>query len=176
MSEIRKDGADYIGYEYKEIAGSGERVSFYLDCYQCFGWTLDERASENAAKGNIVLKRERKIINKMELTRLQRHFESCMDEIATLEHSKTTRGTAVSLVVGLIGTAFMAGATFAATHVPPMYVLTIILAIPGFIGWITPYLLYKKIVSRRSKAINELIEQKYDEIYGICEQGNKLLN
>ena len=177
MSEIRKDGRQFVGCEYKEIAASGERAAFYLDCYESFGWVLDERAQETgAAKGKLVLKRERKIMNKMELTRLQRHFEACVEEIRALEKSKTSNATIWAIVVGLIGTAFLAGATFAATHEPPRYVLCAILALPGFIGWALPYFIYRKLAARRSKVVAELVEQKYDEIYEICEQGNKLLN
>ena len=178
MGEIRKESGSFIGYEYKEISAAGERASFYLDCYESFGWTVDERTQENgpAGKGTLVLKRERKLVNKMELTRLQRHFEACMDEIRALERSKTSSATVWAIVVGLTGTAFLAGATFAAVHVPPLYGLCAILAVPGFTGWALPYFLYQKLAAKRSKIVAELVEQKYDEIYELCEQGNKLLN
>lgn len=178
MSEIRKDSAQFVGYEYKEITASGERAAFYLDCYESFGWVQDERTQETfpAAKGKLVLKRERKIVNKAELTRLQRHFEACMDEIAALEKSKTANAKIWAIVVGLIGTVFLAGATFAAVHEPPLYVLSAVLAVPGFIGWALPYFLYQKLAAKRAKVVAELVERKYDEIYEICEQGNKLLN
>lgn len=176
MNEIRKESAGFVGYEYKEISASGERASFYLDCYESFGWTLDERTQESAAKGRLILKRERKIVNKTELTRLQRHFEACMDEIRALEQSRTTSATIWAIVVGLAGTAFMAGSTFAVVHIPPLYVLSAILAVPGFTGWILPWFLYKKLAARRTKVVAELMERQYDEIYEICEQGNQLLN
>lgn len=178
MSEIRKDGGAFVGYEYKEIDASGERAAFYLDCYENFGWVLDERTQEAgpASKGRLLLKRERKIMNKAELTRLQRHFETCVDEIGALERSKASNATIWAIVVGLIGTAFMAGATFAVTHVPPRYVLCTVLAVPGFIGWALPYFLYQKLAAKRAKVVTELVERKYDEIYEICEKGNSLLN
>lgn len=178
MSEIRKVSGQFVGYEYKEITAEGEQAAFYLDCYENFGWVLDERTQKSGAGsgGKLLLKRERKIVNRMELTRLQRHFEACMDEIRALEKSKTTNATIWAIVVGLIGTAFLAGATFAAVHVPPLYVLCTVLAVPGFAGWVLPYFLYQKLAAKRSKAVAELVEQKYDEIYEICEQGNKLLN
>lgn len=172
MSEIRKDSTQFIGYEYKELEARGERASMYLDCYPSFGWEADERT----ANGIITLKRDRKIINKMELTRLQRHFEACMRELDDLERSKTTNAAIAALIVGLVGTAFMAGSTFAVVHTPPLYVLCTVLAVPGFIGWILPYFIYRKLCAKRSKVVAELIERKYDEIYEICEQGNKLLN
>ena len=176
MSELKKQSAGFTGYDYKEITASGERASFCLDCYQNFGWMLDERTQETGAKGKIVLKRERKIINKMELTRLQRHFETCMDEIAALERSRTTTATISALSVALAGTAFMAGSVFAVVHTPPLVLLSILLAVPAFLGWIMPWFLYRKLVFRRSQLVRELTEQKYDEIYEICQQGNELLN
>ena len=99
-----------------------------------------------------------------------------MDEIIALEQSKTTSATIWAIVVGLAGTAFMAGSTFAAVHAPPLYVLCALLAVPGFIGWTLPYFIYKKLAAKRTKVVAQLMEQKYDEIYEICEQGNQLLN
>lgn len=75
----------------------------------------------------------------------------------------------------MIGTAFIACSTFAVTAVPPKILLCIIFAIPGFLGWILPYFLYKKIVRNQTEKLTPMIEAKYDEIYEICEKGNKLL-
>lgn len=151
-----------------------EQAAFCLDCYQNFGWESDDRSP--AAKGRPILRRPRKIVGKAELTRLQRHFEVCLAEIAALERSRTSGATMAALCVALAGTAFMAGSVFAVTHEPPLLILTVLLALPGFAGWILPYFLYRKLTDRRSKLVTELVEQKYDEIYEICEQGNQLLN
>ena len=112
----------------------------------------------------------------MELTRLQRNFEACVAEIGNLEKEKISRPSIAAITVGIIGTAFMAGSTFAVTAQPPHIILCIILAIPGFLGWVMPYFLYKAGVRRQTERITPLIEAKYDEIYEICEKGNKLLN
>ena len=164
----------FTQYEYKEITALQNQISFYLDSYECFGWELDERVPQK--NGTLSLRRDRKILNKMELTRLQRHFEACMQEINNLESSKTTKAMIVSLTIGLLGTAFMAGSVFAVTAKPLIIWLTVILAIPAFLGWALAPISYKKIVNERTKTINELIEQKYDEIYEICEKGNALIN
>ena len=84
------------------------------------------------------MKRDRKIINKMELTRLQRNFEAYVEEIRHLEKEKTSLPSIVAITTGIIGTAFIAGSTFAVTANPPHIVLCILLAIPGFLGWILP--------------------------------------
>ena len=177
MNEIREDGAAFVGYEYKELPADGEYVHLCLDCYPSFGWRIDEHTPEPPAhgKGKWVLKRERKILNRTELTRLQHHFEACAKEIETLEKSKTSVASIWALIVGIIGTAFMAGSTFAVTHEPPMILLCILLAVPGLIGWALPYFLYRRIVVKQTKKIQPLIEAKQDEIYDICEKGHSLL-
>ena len=111
----------------------------------------------------------------MELTRLQRNFEACVREIDTLERTKTSVPTEWALIIGILGTAFMAGSTFGVRAQPPMILLCIVLAIPGFLGWILPWFVYKKLLARQTEKITPLIEEKYDEIDAICEKGNKLL-
>lgn len=175
MREKRE--APFIGYEYKEITVSDEQVSMYLDCYENFGWEPDENnfSTKGHSGTTIRMKRNRKIINKMELTRLQRHFEACMNEIDTLEKAKTSAATVWALVIGILGTAFIAGSTFAVVHEPPIIWLCILLAIPGFIGWILPYYVYKRTVRKKSQKIQPLIEAKYEEMYQVCEKGHSLL-
>lgn len=167
-----------------EIQIDSSMASFLLDGYESFGWEMDQNLPEhyktdrvpNQNKVVLHLKRNRKIINKMELTRLQRNFEACVSEIEALEKSKTSAALMCALFSGMIGTAFMAGSTFAVTGQPPHIILCILLSIPGFVGWILPYFLYRRIVGKQTEKLMPLIEKKYDEIYAICEKGNKLLN
>ena len=183
MDNAERQQRNFVGYEYKELLTEDSRYSFLLDGYENLGWELDENLPENRVGRNPVsqqkkvlrLKRNRKIVNKMELTRLERNFEACVNEIDKLEKEKTSIATVYALVLGMIGTAFMAGSVFAVTAQPPNYILCIILAVPGFLGWIFPYFLYKKVVGKQTDRVVPLIEEKYDEIYEICKKGNKLL-
>ncbi len=174
----KKESKNFVAYEYKDVTVEEEQVSLYMDAYENFGWEMDERMAAFSAQGRAKLhfKRDRKIMNKMELTRLQRNFDACMDEIRQMEASKTSAATAVSIAVGIVGTAFMAGSVFAVTAQPPYIILCIILAVPGFLGWILPYFLYKRIQRKRTEKVMPLIEMKYNEIYEICEKGNKLMH
>lgn len=184
MDGIEKRQRNFVGYEYKEIHTESSKFSFLLDGYENFGWELDESLPDSREGRNLVLqqkrvlrlKRDRKIINKMELTRLERNFEACVDEIEKLEKAKTSTATMYALVLGIIGTAFMAASVFAVTAQPPQYILCILFAIPAFLGWIFPCFLYKKVAGKQTEKMIPLIEAKYDEIYGICEKGNKLLH
>ena len=185
MAITERQQKNFVGFEYKEIVTDLSRVSFLLDGYESFGWEIDGKiqGAESIGKtapGNkvtVYLKRNRKIVNKAELTRLQRNFEACVKEIDALEGAKTSTATMYAIVLGIVGTAFMAGATLAVTAqpTPAHYILCILLAIPGFLGWICPYFLYKKKVAEKTEKIAPLIEAKYDEIYEICEKGSKLL-
>mgnify|MGYP006072626041 CR=1 FL=1 len=175
MNEQEKK--DYVGYEYKEVTVRLEEASFYQDCYENFGWKPD--GNFTMARGShwttLRLKRDRKIINKMELTRLQRNMEACVASIDELERSVTSGARLYAVLLGLVGTAFLAMATFAVVAPEPRILLCVILAIPGFAGWILPLFVYKWIRRKRRERTMPLIEEKYDEIYAICEKGQKLL-
>ncbi len=168
---------NYIAYEYKKISVDEDKLSMYLDNYEAFGWEQDENLPPRKTGHTISvsLKRDRKRINRAELTRLQRHFDACAAEIDRLEKAKTSQATIWALVIGLIGTAFMAGSVFAVTHEPPIIWLCILLAVPAFAGWILPYFLYRSIAAEKERQLQPLIEEKQEEIYEICEKGHSLL-
>lgn len=176
-TDVQRERQSLISYEYKELNVKEDQASFYLDCYENFGWKQDENFPPQNKGDSVVLKlkRNRKIVNKVELTRLQRHFEADMQDIFSLENSKTSLATMLALVIGILGTAFMAGAVFAVTAEPPIIWLCILLAIPAFAGWILPYFVYKKVKEEKTKKVTPYIEEKYDEIYEICEKGHSLL-
>lgn len=185
--ERRQAGAGYTGYEYREISVPREYVSLCLDSYPCFGWEEDPNYEQPGRRGvharsggagekdavTLYFRRVRSIRSKVELTRLQRQFEACALEIEALERSKTTAAAIAAFTIGLAGSAFLGGAVFA--YLNGLMPLMVILAVPGFLGWIAPYFCYQKIQRRRAEQTAPIIEQKNDEIYSVCEQGCRLL-
>lgn len=175
MGEMAENERKYIGFEYKNITVKRSMESVYTDGYQNFGWSLEGTSTPIQSVGSVTLnfKRDRKLRNKAELTRLQRQFDSCVTEIQRLEFSKLLRASAVAYTTGLIGTAFMAGSVFAvlADRIP----LMILLAVPAFAGWILPYFFYCILLRRKTEQVEPLIDKKYDEIYEVCEKANNLL-
>lgn len=176
MSETLKNDNSFVGYEYKELTVKRSMESVYSDSYPSFGWELEGSSvpPQGSTFISLKFKRNRKLRNKAEISRLQRQFEAGVAEIESLEFSKITKASGVAYGVGLVGTAFMAGSVFAVTagNIP----LCVILAIPGFIGWVAPYLLFRKISSRKSAEVTPLIDKKYDEIYEVCEKASSLLS
>lgn len=169
-------GKNFIGYEYHDVTVKRSMVSVYTDGYENFGWQLEGTEYAMGTVDSVILKfkRDRKIRNKTELTRLQRNFDACVGGIVALENSKMVKASIVAYAVGIIGTAFMAGSVFTVTS--GLIPLCIILAVPAFAGWILPYFLFKSIVKKKTAEVNPLIDQKYDEIYTICEKANSLLD
>jgi hypothetical protein len=176
----------FIGYEYKEVTVSRKMESVFADGYVNFGWEqVDDTSSaimpENLVTsvqkyGSVIMKfkRDRKIRNKMELTRLQRQFESCISEIEKLERSIEMIASAVAFGIGILGTVFMAGSVF--SYLGGRLFLSILLAVHAFVGWIIPYFSFVTLTRKKATQIAPLIDQKYDEIYAVCEKANALLS
>ena len=164
-------------FDYLKVTVESELCSQYMDGYASFGWKPDENLPNEKSGGKITLhfKRSRSIVNKTELTRLQRHYEACMQEISVMEASKSTIPTIVSLSCGLLGCAFVAGSVFAVTAETPVIWLTVVLGIPGFALWGAAYFGYKWSKCHRSEKVVPLIDAKYDEAYAVCEKAQQLL-
>ncbi len=177
MNESKHPDNRFVGYEYKEITVDRSLEGIYADGYANFGWKLDgtdtASRSQPADSVHMRFKRDRKIVNKAELTRLQRQFEACAQEIASMERNKTSAAVIAAFTAGLIGTVFLGGSVFA--YLGGLLPFSIVLAVPGFLGWILPYFLYCRVRRSRTEALTPLIEQKYDEIYSVCEKASGLL-
>lgn len=176
MNGTTNDKNRFVGFEYKEVTIKKTMQPVYSDSYKSFGWIL-EGNSDSVGKPDYIkmkFKRDRKIRNKAELTRLQRMFDAYVSEILRFEGSKKTKAAVIAYVVGVIGTAFVAGSVFAVTA--GKVGACIVLAIPGFIGWIIPYLLFRSISRKKTEQVNPLICQKYEDLYSVCEKANKLLS
>ncbi|MDR0812982.1 MAG: hypothetical protein LBO63_03120 [Oscillospiraceae bacterium] len=177
MSEITKNSENFVGYEYKEVTTTRDMEGVYADGYPNFGWKLDNISPSAISLSTVSLrfKRDRKIRNKAELSRLQRQFDSGITQIESLERSKSTSAFAAALTVGLIGTAFMAGSVFAIVPTEtPSVLLCAILAVPAFIGWALPYFIYKKMLAKKSATVAPLIEKQYDDIYEVSEKAHAI--
>lgn len=168
----------FESYDYLNVTVERDLCSQYMDGYQSMGWQLDPNLSQETAgsKTTIHMKRSRNILNKMELTRLQRHYEACMQEIIALEASRQSIPTMVAIGMGVVGCAFMAGGTMVVTLAePPIYWLMVLLAIPGIALWALAYPAYKAIQRRRTSRVLPLIDAKYDEAYEVCAKAQQLL-
>ena len=147
-----KTSNKFIMNEYIDVNVKQNLVKLCCDCYKELGWDVINTSS-SVDSVTMKMQRNRKIKNRAALCDLQRKCEQAFTSIEKLERTKTSKATGISLGIGIIGTAFMAGSVFA--YLASMIVFCIILAIPAFVGWALPYFFYKKI---------------YNESVGVCSE------
>jgi hypothetical protein len=164
---------NFIMNEYLEVNVNQDLLQLCSDCYRAMGWIIIN-TSNGIGTVTLKLQRDRKIKNRTALCDLQRKCEEAFKAIEGLEKSKTKNAMAASLGIGLLGTIFMAGSTFA--YLGGFIPLCVVLAIPGFGGWMLPYFLYKKIEKQSINKVIPMIDQNYDVIYEACEKATNLLN
>jgi hypothetical protein len=173
MNKAAITNNNHIGYEYTAITVRREVESMYADSYQNFGWIMDGKSNAGINSITLKFKRDKKIMNKMELTRLQRQFDACVNEITVMGKSKTSDASKAAYTVALIGIVLtgISAVSFLKSLIP----IGIISAIFAFAGLIFPYFLYKSTYAKKTAKVNPLIEIKYNEIYEVCERAKSLL-
>jgi hypothetical protein len=166
---------DFIAFEYMETRIPKSLQNAYIDGYQNFGWTTIDSTPDVAKNAvTLKLKRDRNLPEKASLNRLQKQFEQEMAAVVGMEKSKTTIPTITALIVGLIGTAFMAGSVFA--FIGGLTLLSIILAIPGFAGWALGYFSFGWTQTRQTARVGDTLSAAYDAAASYCQSAFRLLN
>ena len=159
MYENEKTERGHVSYEYREITVPRELSSLCRDSYPCFGWEADPNHEAAARDG-----------------RVPRHSPAAGQRETVTLCFRRNRSIRNKAELTRLQRNFDSCVTFAAVAEPPILWLTILLAIPGFLGWILPVFLYRRLVRKRTAEIEPLQEQKYDEIDTICEKGSRLLH
>lgn len=184
------DTKDFVAYEYLSLNVKSEKEPLYIDCYENFGWILTNNTAlvdnedyyinnsniNNNKLVNLKFKRDRRIKNKVVLLSLQRKLENAFKELESLEKEPGVLGTVWAMVIGVIGTVFLALSVFSITATDPLYIPCIICGAIGLIGWTLPYFVYKKIKNKKTQENVTLIEEQYNAIYDSCEQARKLID
>lgn len=165
----------FVAYEYFQVSTTKNNENLYCDSYSNFGW--EKTGVQDSVLGfsgiTLKFKRNRKIKNRTELNSLQRKFEIALKEIEKAEKEKTSTASAVSIVSGIVGTGFMAGATF--SYLASLIGVMIPLAVVGFAFWGTSYFIYKAIKAKKTIKCSQIIDKLYDSVYLLSEQAVALL-
>lgn len=118
-------------------------------------------------------KRNRRLLNKREIDKLERQCEDALRAIEKLEKKNSARVMGVSLGTGIIGTAFLGLATF--QFVAGSLALGIVFAVVGVAGWAFGFFANRKIGNKKAAQAEPVISQQLDEVYRICEAAHALL-
>jgi len=195
----------FVGYEYKTVKVPKELESLWSDSMQNFGWKLEKSEAatvkhvwgpirvllaplalllgapfkkmvidhESETEVELIFKRDKNIAGKTDLTRLQTQFETYARGIECLEDSKSSGATIAAYVIGLIGTVFMGVSVF--TYLAGSLPLMVVMAIPGFLGWILPYFVYNSLKGKKARSVEPQIEKQHENIYDVCMRANGIL-
>ena len=161
--------SDFVGYEYASVKVGAAHRSMVADAYRNFGWT----PAGEPQRGMLEFKRDRGLLNRTELTRLQRQFDAHLRDLERLEKAPARKASIVGWSVGLAGCVFLGGATFA--YLGGLMMLMAILAVPGFLCWLGSYPLAtwtRRMVTERNRAA---IDHLHDMNYAVCRRANALL-
>ena len=168
-------GKEFVSYEYTTIRVHKDMAAVYADTSRNFGWIVDGYDENPSHAGLIVLtlRRDRRIKNRAIVVELQRKSDAALAAIAALERSKTTMAIAVSLGIGIGGTAVLTASAFAL--LAGMLALAVPLCGVGLVGWLAGYLAYERVVSNRTVRVAPIIDEYYADVYECAERANRLL-
>ena len=176
---MTQTSTDFVPYEYLTLQVARELEPLYCDTYRNFGWIVETTTSgtlggpPNPTTVAIKLKRDRRIRNRPVVNELQRTAENALRAIADLEKSRTSTAVATALGIGVVGSAFLAGAVFAIEA--NLWLLSVPLGAVGLLGWLAGYLAHGRVKARRTAQTAPLIDQQYELLHHASEQAARLL-
>lgn len=168
--------SDIFSYDYTTVEAKGNSAPEIADCYEALGWDLASHRESFGGGATLNFKRNRKIKNKDQLSRLQIKLDDAIRSIGELEERKTRSANIVAIIVGIIGTLVFGGGMCMCMLMPETWALVvgIVLGAVGAGICALGYLAYKKLRAKNTTAMNVLIDKKRDEISAICEDAHRI--
>lgn len=165
---------EFVEYEYKISHIKRNLLDLYSDNIKSFGWDITSINSKNKENIELKLRRNRNTPNRDELIRLESKFNAIVTEIRKMKNREVIPALTSASLIGIIGSMFMAISVFFYT----LYGLipSLLISIPGFIGWGSIYLVYTKINDSISAQLDPEIYKEMDRLYETCKRAHKLLN
>lgn len=195
----------YVGYDYKDVTVSRKLESTWEDGYSSFGWEVEKsrpaierhvwgplrimvaplallpgsffkdmvQDHESKDRVELKLKRDKQISNKNKLNRLQVTMERTLNEMEHMEATKTMGASVGAYMTGLFGTVCMGFSVFG--YLASNIAACIGFAVPGFSGWIMAFVLYHLLKNIKERAVEAVMEQKFEEINDVFKQAYELV-
>lgn len=170
---------DFVSYEYKTVTVKSKDQSKTMDMYEAFGWDITTVTPATLDGVTLSLKRDRKLKHKQELTKLERQAEDLTATINGLERSKTLGGNIFSYIFGVIATLILGGGMCLVMLIEnsvPALIGGIVLGIIGIVLCSVNYVIYKNVVTKKTKQVLPVIDQTEEKLSNVLENGNGLLN
>lgn len=118
-------------------------------------------------------KRDSRMPNKREINKLESQCESTLSEINKIETKKSAKTMGVSMGIGIVGAGFMVLAGFGFFNANILF--GVIFAIVGLVFWGAGFLASRKLGKSQQEKTAPTISDKFEAVYGYCEQAHALL-
>lgn len=169
---------DFVSYEYRTVTVKSKDQTRAMDMYEAFGWEVT--GAEASAMGDVTLslKRDRKQKHRQELNKLERQAEETLDTINGLKRSKTIGANVFAYVFGIAAALVLGGGMCLVMLIEnslPALVGGIVLGVIGFALCGVNYLIFKKLVAKKTRQILPIIDDNEEKLANILEKGNDLL-
>lgn len=169
---------DFISYEYRTKTVKAKDQIKIIDMYEAFGWEVASTAPAVVDGVTITFKRDRKQKHKQELTKLERQAEDTFMTINGLHRAKTMGASIFAYIFGILSTHVFGGGMclcMLTGNNIPAFAGGIILGVAGIALCGINYLIYKKIVAKKTKSLLPVIDETEEKFANLLEKGNDLL-
>lgn len=170
---------DFVSYEYKTVSAKSKDQTKVMDMYEAFGWEITGTSALAVGGITLSLKRDRKLKHKQELNKLERQAEETFDTINGLQLSKTRGASIFAYLFGIVAALILGGGmclTMLIENSIPALVGGIVLGLVGIALCGVNYVIYSKIVAKKTKEVLPVIDQTEEKLADILEKGNDLLS
>ena len=169
---------DFVSYEYRTVSVKANDQARAMDLYESFGWEITGTSAPSVGGIALSLKRDRKQKHRQELNRLERQAEETFDAVNRLERSKTAGARLFAIIFGIVAALIFGGGmclTMLIENSIPALVGGIVLGVVGLGLCGLNYVLYNKIVAKKTKEVLPVIDETEEKLANILEKGNDLL-
>ena len=169
---------DFISYEYRTRTVKAKNQTKAMDMYEAFGWEITASTPTGIDGVTLSLKRDRKQKHKQELVKLERQAEDTLEYGDRLQRGKTLGASIFAYVFGCIAALVLGGGMCLCMLIEgniPAFVGGIILGLAGIVLCSINYLIYKKIVEKKTKQLLPVIDDNEEKLAILLEKGNDLL-
>lgn len=169
---------DFISYEYMTKIIKEEDLIRVIDMYDNFGWELQSQKINHTNKAVVAFKRDRKINHKNELNRLEGEALELLNTLNKLSKAKTETAFIFSLILGILVLLMFGGGLslflISLNNIGAIVAGGVLVFVSLILGFVN-YLIYKKIVDKKTEKILPIIDEYEEKFSNVLERGNALL-
>lgn len=168
-----------ITYDYKTVRVQRSMEAMLTDAYENLGWEVTNTQMAGVGTNNVDIsfKRDRKVVNKQELNKLQFKIDDTLEKIRKIQNQKGNAGVPEGIATGVVGALVLGGGMSmvmvlsGTAYLIGGIVLGVVGIGIGLLGWLVD----NKIQKKKLAKLEPQYQEELDKLSDLCEEANKLL-